>query len=110
LRKTKQKHAVVLFIFFLYRYFAPEKLNLSVANQFSVTIQTLIGKREFQFTRLLYSEKTVYHVSVFGQYRNRYFTLEFVEDEWEFAKPAFIDYWMAEIIDELRGAIRDHTS
>jgi hypothetical protein len=75
--------------------------------QFFTTIETAIGKRVFYFNRLHYLERVVYHVTVFGQYSNRYFTLERRENEWEFSKPEFIiDSWIGESLEELRDALK----
>jgi hypothetical protein len=79
-------------------------------DQFSVTIQTAIGKRVFFFDRLHYLERKVYRVHVFGQYRNRYFSVEYKEREWEVARPELLDYWMAEAVDELIAALNVYAS
>ena len=83
-------------------------LNLETVSKLSVAVQTSIGKRVFLFNRLHYSERKVYRVNVFGQTRNRYFSMEYLDNEWVFARPELVEPWMEEALDELRDALKKH--
>ena len=57
------------------------------------------------FTRLHLLTQGRYHISVFGQFVNNYFTMELLDGEWQFSKPHIIKGWIKEVESELQDAL-----
>lgn len=75
---------------------------------FSVQLNTSIGRRVFYFRQIFVLQGLRYHVMVFGRITNNYFSMVHQDEQWQFAKPALIEEWILQVLDQLIKAIEDH--